>query len=283
MIHVPSPRRDRNTAYGVPEPIHSRLPSISIAAYVAQALPNVPAARREAVSSAAIAASADQDYSAESVIDAIALAILWLSPDPLSCFQDSAATTPAAIGQAVGAMMPWVGSVTVTQSTSSAKGILSSYGINFDGSDDVLTGSLPQSTTQFSLIAVLKSDSTGGIRIPVYLGNASFNGYGFDWEGSEGGLFGGVVFLGNGPRATSTGIYSLTRGSVSKFFLNGDEKTLSNNTPSAIPADGTFYFGGYPGAYFDGIVGDLFVYDSEFADRPKIERFVNAYRSLGLL
>jgi hypothetical protein len=258
-------------------------PQASLVSYVATKLPNVPSARRQAVADAATDAASGQSYTPESVIDAIVLAILWLSPDPLSCFQDSDATTPAASGQPVGAMQPWVGSVVVTQSNPSSKGILSSYGINFDGSDDVLTGSLPQSTTQFSLIAVLKSDSVSGIRIPVYLGNASINGYGFDWEGSEGALFGGVVFLGNGPRTTSTGIYGLTRGSISKFFLNGNEKTLSNNTPSATPADGTFYFGGYPGAYFDGIVGDLFVYDSEFADRAKIERFLNAYRGLGLL
>lgn len=273
----------RNGALMFTFPVTALTVVADISEYVATTLPNVPAARRQAVSSAAIAASAGQGYSAESVVDAIALATLWLSPDPLSCFQDSVATTPTAIGQAVGAMLPWVGTVSVTQSTANAKGILTASGIDFDGVNDVLTGTLPQSTVTFTLIASLKSDSLSGSRIPVYVGDANSNGYGLFMSSNNGGLYGGVSFLSNGARSTNTEIQSLTRGSSSSFFVNGVQKTLSNS--GASPGFPTSYLtiGGFIGTDFhDGTIADVFVFASEIADRHKVERFVNAYRSLGL-
>lgn len=253
-------------------------------AYVALKLPNVPSAKRVSVANAASASAIGQGYSAESVIDAIALATLWLSPDPLSCFQDSGATTPSAIGQVVGAMVPWVGSVTVTQNTSSAKGILTTSGIDFDGVDDVLVGTPPQTSTAHSIIAVIKSDTISGARIPIYIGDASNNGYGFYWDSSTGALYGGVTFLNDGTRNTSTNIHSLTKGATSKLFINGVETPLSNPSVSPFAPSAFFTYGGYVGSnYHDGTIADVFVYDSEFSDRHKIERFANAYRSLGLL
>lgn len=249
-------------------------PRNALIPYVATTLPNVPAERRGAVANAAILAADGQGYPPESVIDELAAASHWWSPDPLACFQDDTGTIPSAINSVVGAWKPWVGLSALTVGATAQKPILKPGYLNFDGVDDTLSCPVFYAGLQFCFVAAFKND------LPYHwaLLNGENNGYGFYGDGaSDCMLYSNVAILANGPYNNATKLYTASRDSSAAYRINGVGKSVSNaNAVPSVPS-GKFYF-----FIFGGRMYDVFFYANGVA-RLKTERFLNFYRGLNLL
>ena len=249
--------------------------------YVALRLPNTPSARRQAIADAAILAANGQAYSAASVIDAIALT-LYYQKDDLSCFQDSAATTPASLGQVVGAVTPWSGTGNITQATTAAKPQFTADGILFDGADDRLIRTLSYGASNTIIVAGRR---TGGSNQGCFAG-----GHFYDLD-----LRCDLFQIQNGP--IIVGAYSvainekvilsgLRQSGGSKVWKNGVQSGATQTSALNAIAGSNFYVGARNDAAIPltGSIYSLFYapYSLPDSDRIKIERFANFYNAMGL-
>jgi hypothetical protein len=105
----------------------------TVTSYVLSTLPQVPSSLAQYVSDMAKLAAQGQSFSANSVIDALALCSgIWDGYTNQFCYQDTAATTAVtAVGQDVKAIKPMVGTENLTEATSppyyGAKGLVFNY------------------------------------------------------------------------------------------------------------------------------------------------------------
>lgn len=251
--------------------------------YIANTLPGVPSDRRTAVANAATTSASGQDYSAESVIDTLAICRNWFAFDIASCFQDSAGTIPCSgAGQPIGRIVPWVGSAPATQATTANKPTTGSGGAIFQTDDWLDAGSsINPMGSAFTIFTNAIASNTTTPGTVCARDNSASRGFVL-FRTTTGGLFetGGTV--GTSYTAANNTVVAVTGGI--QIYVDG---ALNATQARTIPTNtNTFAIGrrNFTGVenYLNGTLWDLIVKDDaaySATDRAKIERFLKFLRA----
>ncbi|MHC1706241.1 MAG: PKD domain-containing protein [Bacteroidales bacterium] len=136
--------------------------------------------------------------------------------------------------------------------------------IKFDGTNDILSSTLPTASLNFDIFIV---STLGQVSGPYYNGNTSSNGYGFlrNDVGFYGLLFGGVNSIKFGP-AISTGFQIIeTNRSLGQtlFFVNGSQSGAISNLTPITPVGNTYIGGVTNGYHFNGEIAELLLFNQK--------------------
>lgn len=275
--------------------------------YVANKLPSVPSDRQFAVVDAVNTSASGQPYSAESVVDILALSQgLWvLMPGNQSCFQDSAGTTIANVNEPVGLVRSWSGANNFTQGTTATKPTLTAAGSNFVTDDRlffVTPNGLKAADPKTTFWALKTNASTRydfyGTRVNEGGINNAGTGYSLILNTGAAGDF-SYASIGGGAVTASGAFTNLQNmilrsqtgasGATTSLFVNGNQRGTTNNIVSGA-AEIT---GGYSALGFqngtaqalNGVVmmGATFSSLLSATDSLKVERFINAFTGIGVL
>lgn len=159
-------------------------------------------------------------------------------------------------------------------------------GVQFDGVNDRLTAVVLSTNTIYTMFVVAKFFSATGTEALFRVGEGG--GYGMLKDaGSREVLHRVVAALTDGAATTSAELWSAVRTSapLAKFFVNGVQKTITNDTSAVNAPDAITYLGIFnPGAglYFSGQVYEILSYDTNLsdADRQLVENYLIAKYAL---
>lgn len=262
--------------------------------YIADKLPNVPSDRRIAIADAATSATNGQGYSAESIIDALALASIFCSAEPASSFQDSAGTMSATYGQPVGRRNSWgIDTTPLTQATTAKKPTLTIDGDSFDGTDDLLTraGLTGTEAEGWLVIKTPIDPPTIAIKtVPWSSGNIGASGHHYPFTD-------GIIYEGYGTTVRKTTVNPTTTlaqfniynvSSKANEFVNRlNNSTLFSTTTNTVGFSATLEIGGQSNInhFFDGWIKAYLHFSTVLTteNRTKVFRFLNYYYSVGVV
>jgi hypothetical protein len=261
------------------------------------ALPHLSSSLEPLVTSAARAAATAQNTTTQAIVDALGRAsLVW---NWRESYTDTAATTPAVQGNAVGGWKDWRVGAIATQSNATNKPTRASNGLDFNGTSDYFEVAnrseldLAFLTSGGGIVTLTNSDngrilarnSSGDIGV---LGDAYF-------------MTGNTIFsiagcfevIGTLPVDTDRILSGFWNGSVGKSWQNGTKVTYSSPINGTAAPEGNFdptntvsnnneplFIGRRSAAsaqYLDGLIRSIIFFTQE-SDRPLLEAFVDEFQ-----
>jgi hypothetical protein len=258
----------------------STLPQLE--AYAISKLPNLPGAYAMDVAIAAQTAAVNQAFSAEAVIDTLALSGLY--------YWDGRNGAGVAIGSAVSSLPSWGSAKTLSQGTSGNRPTQQSNNVLFDGADDFIENDTPSLSSSWSLVLALRGTSSAPSNTSAFFSSHNVTGGGvFQVDYSN---TGNVRLNAAGQIASNIGVYTLNPFVVSvasspavNVWYNGNQAITNLSLGTALTIQRwRFGIDRFNSLYMPMEMYGAFGYEGVLSatQRIQLERYLNARYSLGV-